>query len=472
MKTENKEEWFENLTIDFMAMNPGIPMDGLEMKCGIKKWQLKDVTEELQRMLSFYLPKIRIKNTINPKPIEPQRVYDNLKKDNEKITKQLMAGKEPSWPEDVPEDVLEVNRMSWDIGMPKTDLKGTFVYYPDWKMKLVGKPHDGGTLKSGQVKGAKEFLRFMCVNQWHFTYDVIYPVKMIIKDEEAYDGEGYIFQMTFPVVIQNNHGNRGVFGHRLFREPEFSAEYCNKFGEQIFDVRALGYSEYSPVAEEIKDAKVKFTCLSRACELGTTTSDATGTVRLTGYLPQGCSNPLLSVEKEGYLQGEDYYKPGAMEILMTKLQKMDYTIEVYPYQSTTKQWLTDQVYTTLPKDYTASVSLSLKKQPYDQIKEYPAEIKRVGSEETDTLELVYEDGEYELDVIYLKKDLVIGGYHNENLTISFEDIAGKKEMIIKVVEYIPLPITDEQQGKMVNFIYETGKKDGEPYYTALKPEFR
>ena len=474
MKTENKQQWFENLTIDLMAMNNKIPLNGMELKCGISKWKLSNVKSELKTMLAFFLPQIRIKNTLTPPPLMPEKEYEKLKKKSKSITKDLMAGKEPKWPENTPDDLWEVNRLTWDIGMPETSLKTTFLYYPNWEVRLVGKPHDGGTLKSTHVKGAKRLLNFLCINQWHFVYDVIYPVKMTIKDETAFNGEGYMFNMAFPVVIQNNKPSRSVFGYKQFRPPEFGTEYCDKLGEQIYDVRAMGFTEHSPVAEELENANVTFTCLNRECYLGTTKSDETGAIRLTGYLPQGCSNPLLTVKKEGYLPAQAYYKPGTMEIMMTKLKKMNYSLEVYPYQSTTKQWLLDQVYTKLPKDYTASISLHLKKYDYDQVKEYPANLETIGLDfkKENTLEIAYETAQYDLDVIYLKKDLIVGGYHIENLTINFEDIAGKNEMIIKIIEWNPLPIKEEKQSEMANFIYGNGILGNETYNIALKPEFK
>ena len=38
MEAENKDLFFEDITLDLMAMNEEIPFDGLEITCKQKKW--------------------------------------------------------------------------------------------------------------------------------------------------------------------------------------------------------------------------------------------------------------------------------------------------------------------------------------------------------------------------------------------------------------------------------------------------
>lgn len=485
MEEENKQAWFENLTIDLMASNPEIPIAGMEFYCGTKKWRLENVKREIQNMLYYNLPYIRIENTDYPPPLAPMRTYKDLKKEAEDIRKKLEAGKEPDWPENPPEDVFEVNRMMWDIGIQKTDLKTAFTYQPDWPLLVNAQPNQGGILSTAQMKGARQYLRFVCINQWHFAYDLIYPVKMTIKDNQAFRGEGYSFQMGFPVIIEDNEESRLFFGIRKFIIPDTGVEYCQNFGTRTVDVRVLGFVEGSPVAEEIQEANITYRCMNQECNLGQTYSDGTGVIRLTSYLPEGCANPTIAAKKEGYLEGQTTAKEDITEIMLTKLQKMNYTIIVHPYYeevdkkdptiAKNQQWLDGQTYNKFTKTMHATVSLTARNTSLDQYKTYPENTTFGTATETEAgskeLEFVYGDAQYDLDIILFKVNTPVGGYHAENLTIKYEEIAGKNNAILHAVEYRPLPETSEQQAGMFMFLYERGKYGETPYWQKFKPTF-
>jgi hypothetical protein len=495
MKTENENGWFENLTIDLMAANPRIPLSGMEFTCGTKKWHIQEVRDEIKLMLYYNFPYIRVKNTQFPPPLESLRTYENLKDDAEDIRKDLEADKEPDWPEDTPPDVYEMNRMMFDIGAKRTDLKAAFVYLPEWKMYANAQPNKGGVLSTAQMKGAKKYLRFLCMNQWHFAYDMIFPVKMMINDETAFNGEGYNFQFAFPVIIEDNEESRLFFGLRRFTIPDVGADFCTNPGTQKVDVRATGFEEGSPVAVELENANITYRCVTEECILGQTYSDGTGAIRLTAYLPEGCANPTIIANKEGYIPGEAHATQEMVDIQLTKLQRMKYTIMVHPYyedvnkdnpgKATGQKWLEEQSYTKFTKTMHATVSITLRNMTYDQFKTYPAsgeaftsqqqgayELAALENVTTDEVDFVYGDAQYDIDLMLFKGDTPVGGYHAENMTISYDEIAGNNNVIFHVIEYRPLPEQGYQQAGMFMFLYERGKySDGTPYAQALRPTF-
>ena len=71
MIEENKQEKLENVTVELMAINPDIPLNGLEIDCSTQTWNLNDIKSELQQTLKFNLPTIRFKNTKFPPFINP-----------------------------------------------------------------------------------------------------------------------------------------------------------------------------------------------------------------------------------------------------------------------------------------------------------------------------------------------------------------------------------------------------------------
>ena len=79
-------------------------------------------------------------------------------------------------------------------------------------------------------------------------------------------------------------------------------------GTQRADIRALGFLEGSPVAEELEDVNITYSCVSQECLLGKTYSDGSGAIRLNTYLPEGCSNPAVIANKEGYIPKREYVR--------------------------------------------------------------------------------------------------------------------------------------------------------------------
>ena len=491
LKAENQFSWFENLTMDLMASNADIPLSGMEVFCGTKKWRLPQVKQEIQNLMYYNLPRVRVENTKYPAPLESERTYNRLRDQAEDVRSALTLGKKPQWPTNVPADVYEMNRMRFDVGSPETELKAAFTYVQDWPMLVNVQPSEGGILSTSQMKGPAKYLRFFCLNQWHFTYDVIYPIKMLIRDDTAFNGEGYVFQMAFPVIIEDNEESRQFFGLRRFQFPSTGVDFCEDVGTAEVDVRAKGFVDLSPVAQELEGAQVRYKCVNRECILGTTAGDGSGSIRLRSFLPSGCGNPVITAGKEGYLESSGVPDAqGRVDLQLTKLKKFNYSINIHPYYeevdknnplvARNEDWLLAQTYSKLPASMHATVGVSLRGGNLEQYSLYPAD--RLASTETygitpavnnsNEVDFVLGDAQYDLDIMLFKGDLAVGGYHAENITIGYEELASADSVVFNVIEYRPLPEQSHQQAGLFLFLYERGTyEDGEPYAKALRPRF-
>ncbi len=479
METENKQGWFENLTIDLMSMNDRIPVSGMDFSCGPKKWHIQEIKKELQNTLYYNLPYIRVENTNYPPPLAPMGTYSNLQKKAEEIRKTLEQDKQPKWPENTPADAYEINRMMINPEIKKTNLKAAFTYQTEWPFFITARPNQGGTLSTAQMKGAKKYLSYLCINQWHFAYDIIYPVKMTIRDDTAFRGEGYNFQIAFPVIIEDNEESRIFFGLRKFVQPTIGTDFCQNIGTTKADIRAVGFTEGGIVQEELEEANITYRCFNQECNLGSTYSDGTGAIRLAAYLPEGCGNPLFIASKDGYLTAQSHLKEGITEIPMTKLHKMNYTILVHPYyedvdkkdptKATNQQWLDGQTYTTFTKTMHATITITARNTTFEQYKTYPATIGDYASSQE--VEFIEGQAQYDIDVLLFKGNIAVGGYHAENLTITYDELAGNKNAIFHAIEYRPLPETAEQQAGMYMFLYERGNYNNIPYWQKFKPTY-
>ncbi|MBI4141588.1 hypothetical protein HY484_01540, partial [Candidatus Woesearchaeota archaeon] len=431
MQTENKIAFFENRTIDFMSSNENTPTDGLIFECGVKKWHLDDIKKELQEILYYNLPRIRVSNTQHTPYDDARTAYQNLARARTSMLKKLEQGvslDEQKPPTSIPDDAYEYFKMTLDAGNAPTKLKTAFSYLPEWGMMIAAQPADGKILKTNMAKGIRKYLPFLCINQWHFTYDIIYPVKLVVKDETAFLNKGYIFQIAFPIIINNNAPERVLFGVQKFKTPVFYEDFCGLPSENVADIRAKGFIEDLPIAVELKDANITYQCFTQACELGLTKTDE-GAYRLRTQLPQGCSNPIISASKEGYLPAQDVLTSERLDLLLTRLKKMKVKVVVHSYNPTDEKYIGTKE--DLMPNQKVSIRISLRDKEFDQYKEYPRDTE---------IELVEGKASYDIDALLMSNDVNIGGYIGEAVNISYSDIADKDTIVINVVEFKPHPI--------------------------------
>ncbi len=473
MAKENELAMFENLTIDLMAADSeNIPLDGFTLECGIKRWRIPEIQERLQKIIYYNIPLTRIKNTDFFPFTASKGTYEALQKEYARMTKELEQGREMKEPKTAaPDDAFAYFHQFYDVGTRQTDLKIGFEYQPAWGMQLNAQPSEGPMLKSNAAKGAGKYLGFLCINQWHFAYDIIYYVKASIRDDTAFNGQGFVFQFAFPVLINQNAPERVAFGLRRFQSVDFGApEFCTTLGDKLSEIRAVGAVPGMPVLMELPDVQITYRCFDQECELGTTTAEG-GIYRLSTYLPRGCTNPFITASKEGYLTTTTQMKGDRLDIELKKLQPMKVKFVVHPYHAQTKTWGTPR---PLEKNERVSLHVSLVNRTFDQYIGFPTTSRQTefGDElgkqrfpSNETLELVLDDAHYDIDAILFLRDTQTGGYNAQTLKIPYDAVAGKETAVIHLVQYLPTPLTDEQKFNMVSYIME-----GE-YRDALQPEF-
>ncbi len=455
MVYENKEQVIENLTLSLMVMDPDIPMDGLLFECGPKNWELSDVRLRLQRSLSQNLGSVRVKNTAH-EPFEMDLdVYEDLRDARVSIQEDLYEGLDVEesrhFPQYTPSDAWDYFHTYFDVGAEPTEMVVAMDYHPDYGMMMGALPNDHGVLSTKEMTGASEWLQYICVNGYHFTYDVRYPVRVGIFDPVSGFGEGKTFQFAFPVLIDDNSPSREGLSPSAFHMVEAEVPYClDRSGDEV-DIRATGYTIEGFPAQELRDVEVQMRCVNRGCILGKTEADS-GIYRLKTVLPQ-CVNPLIRVKKEGYLPAEDFMLGKSITLPMTKLRTMNIEVEKRRYHP--KTGILDPAEALLPSEEIALV-LTSENPRFSQFKALPFE---------ESLEILDDTASYSLRMILKNGGIVSGGYMAKNVTIDYQDIAGTDTMRFTVVEWAPLPTTDDAQEAMLRYVGQ------ESYVDELKPRF-
>jgi hypothetical protein len=464
MSKENSANFMENLTIDFLSMNPNIPMDGLLLKCGVDSWRLSEIKKELQDMLYYNLPRMRIEDT-NYAPFARSRsYYEDLKDYGETITEQMESDTNNKIDvlsqfsiDDAPPDTYEYGKLLIDVdAVDAKDLKANFIYRPDWGLYVMAHPNDNGVLRSNMVEGPRQYLSFLCINSYHFTYDVYYPMMVSIRDDESFNGKGYVFRFAFPVVVINNDEGRDRASSLIFEDIVTDTGFCTSIGTEKADIRAYGiYAGYTDM--ELDGVNITYQCINKFCELGQTKADE-GVFRLRARMPRSCINPIIIAEKEGYLKTKGQLMGTRLDLQMTKVKQMKFKIFKHRYESST-QALSESGIVLSPEDE-ATVILTMHipgQAPYEQY---------AVSGQDESITLAEDDMRYDVEIFVNQFGKLIGGYSAKNISISYSDVVDNDEIIFNVFDYYPLAQTDEQQMDLMT--YYTGRS----YAEQLKPIFR
>ncbi len=462
MNAENKDLLFEKLTVDLVASDPEIPMDGMDFGCGVKKWNINDIRKRLRDVLSYNIPYIRVHNTNYVPFQESLSNYQNLEKTRDNIYSELRKDvpfEKIKLPDNIPEDAIDYSKLTFDVGTKVTDLKINFLYLPNSLLELSALPSEGGILKSNKMPGSKKYLRLLCINQWHFVYNIIYPVVSVISDENAFNGDGFFFRFAFPVLINMNEGERLYYGLRRMDTNEIDTDFCQKLGDQGIEITARGFESGIPFAIALDNVNITYKCGNEVCDLGTTKAED-GDFKLVTRLPKGCGNPFIVANKQGYIEGQSVlgFNERSVDVTLKKLREINIDVVKQSYDSVNDQL--SNIEDQLGRDERLFIYAYLHNGSVDQYLDHPS---------NKTMILLEDDGTYDFDLIYLDAlNYTIGGYHAENVKINLDEFDDKDTIVLHTVEYTPIPDigNETQSAEMISFIYE-GK-----YNNQLRPTFR
>ncbi|MBT4447093.1 hypothetical protein HOC96_07660 [archaeon] len=277
LDTEMLELKLEDITQDLISLeHDNLPVAGMEISCAPKQWRTSQVEETLKEMLRINIRALRVEGTSFTEYSEAFPYYQN--------------------------------HYTWNIdGEVSEDVEVNFRYENNYPFTFQVTPTSGGLMKSNQLGGGK-LLDFLCLQQWKFTYDVVYPVMIQVYDEDT----GAVLQMGVSVNLVTNYPDKGgvvyaresYFGNDAVNEEE----YCQD-SSYVLPVSVTTYSEISNGAngvyyrETLEDVNISYTCLLYTCPMGASEYDyeQRGDVAgLTALIPY-CAGGILRGEKDGYL---------------------------------------------------------------------------------------------------------------------------------------------------------------------------
>jgi len=243
---ENQKDtmFLERYGLDILRLYA--PVDGSEIGCSPKIWNVDDIRIELINALEANVPAVKLVGD-----------YYNLKsKDNEYFVQ--------------------------DIG-EEVDTNVNFLYLNNWPMKLEVWPSEDGLLRADPI-GLQEGMGMLgfCYTPYHFVYDFAYPVMI-----QLYSGSE-MFQFPVVVLIDKNNPRVALDVEGL---PNVVPELC------IHKNTEMSVYTYNTNLESV-DAEISFKCFDTTCQIGKTESDGGDSVLVDNF-PQ-CVNGYIIASSEGY----------------------------------------------------------------------------------------------------------------------------------------------------------------------------
>lgn len=236
---------FEDITQDLIALEaPGLPLSGTELSCQKKKWKVNEAKSTMQDMLRINIRKLKVEGT---------EFVD--------------------FPDEFP---YYQNHYIWRMGsdFEMEDVSVIFHYDNSFPFIFQVTPSQGNTMSSGML-GGSSLLSAICLQTWKFTYDVVYPVLVRVRDEK----NNYDFNIAFTVHLIRNSPNRDSFvAARPSVQLNYATDeiYCREprvpmtvLTWELIENEEQGIYDRQPLDK----VNISFTCLKYRCDMGETEFD-------------------------------------------------------------------------------------------------------------------------------------------------------------------------------------------------------
>lgn len=402
---ENKDKFFEKFTINLIAANEDLtPYTGFEISCGKKKWQYSKVIDNLKNMIEVNLPYIKLNNTdYNPIP-------------------DVLGGESTSYMQ---------SHFYWAfLSKENKKYKVTFEYYKDYPFAMAVNPRNGAMLESNTMKG-QNIMSYLCLNLWHFTYNVRYPIRVTVTDDS--DTQNPIsFSYAMEVSINQNSPDKSNFPFRTaeFEESFDNEEWCNS--NQLSSINLMVEDEVLPTNYGLEDVNVSFICGPVECDMGVTSFDYDGVNALLVKRFPYCINGILRLSKPDYISKDVFLSTGKDDaITQTMIPTKDFKkINIIKYDEKNPTVGYD-----LNFDANESVFIRIQNDTFDSYSVVP------NTTDVPLKMLAKKDYIYNLEIYLFKNEEALGGY-TSLWSPSWEDLDNTDTLTFHVI-YINT--TDENE---------------------------
>jgi hypothetical protein len=398
MEAENRDLFLEFRTIDLITLDKDIPTTDIEVSCQQKTWSIEKVENKLKKLLSVNLPYINIIDSdFNDEVFVPNPFGEDTYKDSYFNT-----------------------HYTWKVADKNYEnLKISFTYDPSWPTQFHARPSQNGLLRSNAQQG-QDILKFFCLHIWHFTYDMVYPVKVSIVDN-ANNALPYHFTFPFKVSIDHNQPNRDSFAATILEQEDLGQEedFCDDLVNEISIYTLANNTDEIDVAH----VDLTYTCGIYTCDIGETEWLSFGAAAgLTKKFPY-CVNGILRGKKQGYQDSQMFIQtsiPGTHFLYLNPIKEfISYEVIKHDFDDPTFE-------TSLTENEKAAITISSTKSDFETFGIYP-------TEGDFPITLLNDNHEYDLTIYLSDDEEIIGGYQT-TWQVSADQLSNANKIIFHVLE--------------------------------------
>ncbi len=452
--------FFEYFTINMMAADEQyIPMSNMLFTCERPEWHLDDIQQRLEQLLYYNVPRVQIKGAQTVEYEADNSVYQQYQsvQPDDFLTNPELGSNAPS-------DTYEYNHMfiqsQHTQRIEQGDYEFGFTYYPSFGMNIHARPSNNGVLKSSAGQGPKDFLRFLCIQIYHFTYDVRYPIMVTLSQTDSFKS-GRPFQLNFAISvdIQYNQPNKEPFQFSTPSPTIRDSEICEFVQNEEIQITARD----AVTSLYLENVSFEYHCVQFACELGKS-SFMNGTQLLQTNLPQGCAGGYLYAEKENYLSERIPIDPFATIANIDLIPTVDvpYRVIFGPMNNPAEvSQLSSRMQATIEiedlySDYTEYTSYTSDLTRLQQAGD-SRELQDMFAGNLDTvITLPKVRTIYNVSVIVYEDDLIIGGYIGQ-LDVQAEDVS--QRLSIHTIDFRPHDGTINESLENLAFLQNTTNQE-------------
>ncbi|MCD4666895.1 hypothetical protein K8R47_03735 [archaeon] len=274
--TKNDEDNFlEQKTIDMFVLYDELPLNGINFDCTIPTWSKTEVESNLKEIIEPNMQSITLRNSLNE---NPKKYY-----------------------------ILEA-----DAKNTVTDI----MYSREWPLYLEVYPSENGILTADNIYTTdilKAVANLFCFNNYHFVYDVKYPILIKISENDE------VFQFAYQIIIDNNQPKQNELGDL---ELEKTVDICEN---KVTPITVNTYTEQLGILTPLTNVDISYSCVSQKCHLGKSES-----ATFTTEFPQ-CINGLLVGEQANYFKSQTLIstnQESQVVLILEPLQSKEYEVKV------------------------------------------------------------------------------------------------------------------------------------------------
>ncbi|MFT4312341.1 MAG: hypothetical protein ACMXYF_03865 [Candidatus Woesearchaeota archaeon] len=308
-----EQDFFEDMTINLISAadheDPqfAVPVTGISFSCTPPTWFKPQVHQNIQNILTASIPNIRVEGATDRTYLAADSVYERLAQTRPDDLRR------PGLP-DAPADSYEYQHLQVRDSYDYNNLQVAMRYLPDYGLDMQVRPSSGNRMHGSLARGERNFLRFFCMQTYHFTYDLHYPVEVAFIQTEAFGGAPFVLRIATTANIVSNQPASSQAGYNVPTDMIRDTVFCEDTSAGKIYFIALDAQTQFPIEE----ATVDYECYNRRCDLGVTQAQSGDNAYLRTSIPRGCAGAYVTMEAPGYLPSRQYIEQAPMTGTQTR----------------------------------------------------------------------------------------------------------------------------------------------------------